>query len=145
MPRSQGRPLEAPGQTQGDGEACWVVSARGAGLRTSEAGLLSGPPANSCSVLAKLRDPSEPPWFSASQCEAHGGRIQWAGVCKVLVSCTPDTWIWGAAPTGAPCGGGTPRGLGVGVQATLMADSVKVISAFHGRKSKCYRSVSDSL
>ena len=32
----------------------------GAGLRTSEAGLLSGPPANSCSVLAKLRDPCEP-------------------------------------------------------------------------------------
>lgn len=54
MPRSQGAPLRDWGQTQGGGEACWVISAHGAGLWTSEARFLSGHPATCCSTLAKL-------------------------------------------------------------------------------------------
>ena len=53
-PGLRGTPWRHRGQTQGGGEACRVVSARGAGLWTSEAGFLSGPPATSCSILAKL-------------------------------------------------------------------------------------------
>lgn len=53
-PGLRGAPWRDWGQTQGGGEACWVISAHGAGLWTSEARFLSGHPATCCSTLAKL-------------------------------------------------------------------------------------------